>query len=398
MIDTRSDAIASVPIIRALHRHRLLHPVVTSTGQHREAVEPILALGGITVDHDLACVGEPSPNDLVAAIASQFERIECSHHPSALLVHADTTAAMAAAISAFHLGVAVVHLDGDRSPSSAPSAVLDATNRRIISELACLHLVTTSASARSAVSEGAPFDQVYVCGSTNIDTLRWAAALQRRPSDPAVAATAASADPLVVVVAHVDDDGTVDRIASGIATLAEPRPDTRFVVPMQPNAAGRRTIVAHLGDRPNVVLSELLPYAEVAGLLARADLLVTDSGPLQEAAPALHTPVLVAADGTDRTEGVEAGTIAVAGTDPDQLADRCERLLDDTPERQTMLASANPYGDGEAGTRIAAALGCLTDGSHDIPERFGPGFDRTSVMGGGRGAITNGLRFATAAR
>ncbi|UDY34816.1 non-hydrolyzing UDP-N-acetylglucosamine 2-epimerase [Dermatobacter hominis] len=412
VIGTRPEAIKMLPLVLALREHPALHPVVVSTGQHRDLVDPILEAAGITPDVDLGCGGPGvTLNELVTSVASRFDafcrerygdptgevadlqHVVSDGYPGAVLVHGDTSSAMAAALSSFHLRLPVVHVEAGLRTYDALTPFPEEMNRQLISRIACFHLAPTPLNGEHLVREGVPYDRVYVCGNTGIDAMRWAASLEQEPTDPAVAAVAASGDPLMVVTAHRREhwDGGIDRIAAAIATLADRRPDTRFVVPMHPNPIVRRQIVPHLGDRPNVVLTEPMAYVEFAHLLARADLVVTDSGGIQEEAPVVGTPVLVAREETERTEGVEAGTLELVGTDPERIVHWSELLLDDTPERRAMLSAVNPYGDGHTAPRIADALCYLAGDDRIVPEHYGPGFERRAVM---RAAGYRSLRHA----
>ncbi len=413
VVGTRPQAIKMLPLVLALRDHPSLHPVVVSTGEHRDLVDPILAAAGITPDVDLGCGGPGvTLNELVTSVATRFDAFVRERYgdptggaadrqhaasdgdPGAVLVHGATSSAMAAALSASHLRLPVIHVEAGAHPTESPTPFPEETNRRLISRIACFHLAPTPLDGEHLVREGVPYDRVYVCGNTGIDAMRWAAGLQQEPTDPAVAAVVSSPGPLMVLTAHRREhrDGGIGRIAAAIATVADRRPDTRFVVPMHPDPVVRHQLVPHLGDRPNVVLTEPMPYVEFAHLLARADLVVTDSGGIQEEAPVVGTPVLVARDETDRTEGLDAGTLRLVGTDPDHIVHWAERLLDDTPERREMLAAVNPYGDGRSAPRIIEALCYLAGDEQTVPEHYGPGFDRRAVM---RAAGYRSLRHAS---
>ena len=412
VIGTRPEAIKMLPLVLALRDHPSLHPVVVSTGQHRALVDPILAAAGITPDVDLGCGGPGTTlNDLVTSVITRFDAFcrdrygdptgdvaDLRHvvddgYPGAVLVHGDTSSAMAAALSSFDLRLPVIHVEAGLRTYDSLTPFPEEMNRQIIGRIACFHLAPTPLNGEHLVREGVQYDRVYVCGNTGIDAMRWAAAQRQEPTDPAVAAVAAGTEPLMVVTAHRREhwEGGIGQIASAVATLAERRPETRFVVPMHPNPIVRRQIVPHLRDRPNVVLTEPMAYVEFANLLARADLVLTDSGGIQEEAPVVGTPVLVAREETERTVGVVAGTLRLVGTDPDEIVTWSERLLDDTPERREMLGSMNPYGDGHTAPRIAEALCYLAGDDRIVPEHYGPGFDRRAVM---RAAGYTSLRHA----
>ena len=186
---------------------------------------------------------------------------------------------------------------------------------------------------------------------------------------------------MVVVTAHRREnwDGGLAGIAEGVARVAISHPDVRFVLPMHPNPAVRRQLRPALEPLANVLLVEPLRYTAMAKLLARCDLVITDSGGLQEEAPSLDKPVLVARDSTERGEGVAAGTLRLVGTDPARIAFEAERLLDDPAAYAAMANAENPYGDGHAAERIVAAFEHL-HGHAPPPVPFGPGYSRSAVL------------------
>jgi UDP-N-acetylglucosamine 2-epimerase (non-hydrolysing) len=196
-----------------------------------------------------------------------------------------------------------------------------------------------------------------------------------------VAATCEGEQRIVVVTAHRREnwEGGLLGIAEGVAGLAAAHPEVRFVVPMHPNPLVRQQLGKPLGGIDNVVLTEPMGYASFAHLLSRCHLVITDSGGIQEEAPSLGKPVLVARSATERTEGIEAGTLALVGTDPKRLVEHGERLLNDPTEYQRMADAPNPYGDGRAAERIIAALDHLYQGG-EPPPQFGSGYERTAVL------------------
>ena len=198
--------------------------------------------------------------------------------------------------------------------------------------------------------------------------------------DPAVQGAVESRDPIVVVTAHRRENwnGGLARVAEAIGRLATEWPDTRFVVSLHPNPLVRRELGEPLAGYPNVICSEPLAYGQFARLLARASLVITDSGGIQEEAPSFGVPVLVARDSTEREEGIESGALFLVGTDVERIVAEAGRILKD-PRAYAVDPTANPYGDGRASERVVAALEYL-GGRGPAPERFGPGFSRTAVL------------------
>ena len=400
LIGTRPEAIKMLPVVLALRASANFDPIVVTTGQHRDLVDPILALADITPDFDLE-VGRPglTLNELVSTVISRLdafcrERFEATGaaiatreevlddgFPIATLVHGDTSSALAAAIASFNLRIPVMHVEAGLRTRLTLSPFPEELNRQAISRIAAFHLAPTSTNEENLVRERVPYDQIFVTGNTGIDALRFASTLDVVFEDPALAEAVASDDPIVTVTAHRREnwEGGLARIAVAIGRLAAEHRDKQFVVPLHPNPLVREQLGEPLAPFGNVVRTEPLPYAPFARLMARSTLIVTDSGGIQEEAPALDVPVLVTRDTTERAEGVEAGTLRLVGTDPDRIVEAANLLLTDPAEHAAMAAAVNPYGDGHASERIVAALEYLA-GLGPSPVRFGPGFSRKAVL------------------
>ena len=400
LIGTRPEAIKLLPVVLALREAASFEPVVVTTGQHRDLVDPILELGAIVPDVDLG-VGRPglSLNDLIATVVTRLDAfcrerfgaagwdiatrsaIRDEGFPAAALVHGDTSSALAAAIAAFNLRIPVIHVEAGLRTQLTLSPFPEELNRQLIARIASFHLAPTTANEENLIQENVPHEQVFVTGNTGIDTLRFAAGLDVEFEDPRVAAAVAGEAPLVTVTAHRRENwhGGLASIGRAIAELASRHRDIEFVVPLHPNPIVRDELGAPLDGHGNVIPCEPLSYAPFARLLARSILVITDSGGIQEEAPALDVPVLVTRDTTERGEGVEAGTLRLVGTDPARIVEEASLLLSDPGERSLMATSENPYGDGLASERILAALQWLA-GVGPPPIRFGPGFSRKAVL------------------
>jgi UDP-N-acetylglucosamine 2-epimerase (non-hydrolysing) len=400
VVGTRPEAIKLVPIIVALRRSEYYEPIVISTGQHNRMVEYIFELAGIKPDVTLwAGSRRAHLNERVASVMQRFEdfcverfdldpdaaptpdAVLNGRHPAAVLVHGDTSSAMAASLSAFHLRIPVMHVEaGLRTGGSNLTPFPEELNRQVISTIAAMHFAPTSANLENLVRENIPVAQVFVTGNTGIDALRWASSIDVKFANPDLQALHDGDSRIVVITAHRREnwgDG-LRGIAAGIARLARDQGDVDFVLPVHPNPRVREVLTERLTGLDNVLLTEPLGYATFARLLGRAHLIITDSGGIQEEAPSLGKPVLVTRETTERTEGLEAGTLRLVGTDPDVIFAQASRLLDSPAAYEEMAQSANPYGDGHAAERIVAALEHLLLGS-EPPTPFGPGYSRTAV-------------------
>lgn len=378
VVGTRPEAIKMIPVIRALQESGTFRPVVIATGQHIELVQDLMHQSGMRIDANLRVSQpvdgvRPSLNDMFARIMTGIDRIWSGQMVPeeyradgrrevggavACLVHGDTSSAAAAALAAFNLQVPVVHVEAGLRTSNLLSPFPEEGNRQLISRIAALHLAPTTANKMNLVREGVDYDRVLVTGNTSIDMLRWAAS---QSGDFGPGLEALEDDPgrqIVLVTAHRRENwgAGLERIAAAIRELTERYPEARFAVPMHPNPVARAPLMEALQDRPNALLVEPRDYLAFARLMGAARLIITDSGGVQEEAPALGTPVLVARDTTERGEGVEAGTLRLVGTDPGRIVAEASLLLDNDLEHARRAAKLNPYGDGYASERIVQAL------------------------------------------
>lgn len=401
VVGTRPEAIKLVPIILAMRESENLHPVVVSTGQHHDLVEEIFGLAGIHTDVTLWTGPRRGLNEKVTSVMRRFEDfvveafgiqpgadpvevedVLAGRYPGAVFVHGDTSSAMAAALAAFHLRIPVMHVEaGLRTGGLNLTPFPEELNRQLISCIACLHFAPTPRNLESLVHENIPVDQVFVTGNTGIDALRWASSLGVMPDDPALRALCEGDERFVVVTAHRRESWHhgLSGIAEGVARLARAHEDTTFVVPLHPNPIVREKLGEPLRGIANVLLCEPVSYAPFATLLGRCHLVITDSGGIQEEAPALDKPVLVTREETERAEGVDAGTLRLVGTRPDAIFAEGDRLLTDPAAYAHMATAENPYGDGRAAERIIAACEHLVRGGV-APTPFGSGYSRRAVI------------------
>lgn len=402
VIGTRPEAIKMIPVIRALQDSGKCLPVVICTGQHTDLVEELLRSAGMRVDANLRASAphadgtRPTLNEMCARIMIGIDRLwaatdipehmraDGSRIPAgavACLVHGDTSSAAAAAIAAFNLQIPIVHVEAGLRTSNLLSPFPEEGNRQIISRIAAVHLAPTTTNKMNLVREGVDYDRIIVTGNTSIDMLQWALEREDTTFGPGLQHLDAADRPrIVLVTAHRREnwDGGLKRIAIAVARLADRYPETRFVIPMHPNPIAREPLQQELAMAPNVDLVEPRDYVAFAKLMEASRLIITDSGGVQEEAPALGTPVLVTRDTTERAEGIEAGTLRLVGTDPDQIVAEASLLLDDDAEYALRVARPNPYGDGRASERIVQALDHIMFGV-EAPAPFGSDNLRTAV-------------------
>jgi UDP-N-acetylglucosamine 2-epimerase (non-hydrolysing) len=377
---TRPEAIKVAPVVHELRRHARLAPVTVASGQHRDMVDPVHALFGIRPDHDLDVFTAGAP--LARLFSRTLKRVDgliAREAPDVVLVQGDTATGAAAALAAFYRRVPVAHLEAGLRTYDVGSPFPEELNRRQISLVAGLHLAPTATNRRNLVGERVDPRAVVVTGNTGIDALHLS--LSRAPdlTDARLRALVGGGRRLVVVTAHRRENwgAGLERIARAVRRLAMQLPDVRFVAPLHRNPAVRRPLEEQLTGLPNVVVTEPLDYGEFARLLARADLVLSDSGGVQEEAPSLGVPVLLLRDTTERPEGVEAGTVLPVGTDENRIVGRATAILTDPVAHAAVAGVVNPYGDGRAAVRAVQALAWWR-GTGDRPDDFQPRSTRTA--------------------
>lgn len=399
VVGTRPEAIKMLPVIRAFSDSAHFRAIVVSTGQHTELVADVLALGGIRPDVTFP-PGAPGRTlnrlfaDVLEGMSAMFESLGPGRpsnygappdgYPVACFVHGDTSSAAAAALAAFHSRVPVIHIEAGLRTDDTLSPFPEELNRQLISRIAALHLAPTFRNEENLVREGIPEGKVFVSGNTAIDALLFAAELPVPYGVPALDDLEDDDGPrLVVVTAHRRENWgePLERIATAVGDLAAQYPDVRYVAPLHPNPAVQEVMRRHLEGRPNVSLVPAMDYVRFARLLGRSTFVISDSGGIQEEAPALGKPVLVLRESTERQEGVEAGTVELVGSDVDRIVASAALLLDDPFEYARRSSTSNPYGDGHASERILRVCEHIVFGSAP-PQQFGPGVDRIEVLRG----------------
>ncbi len=350
---TRPEAIKTAPLVTGLRERGRVRVVATVTGQHRQMLDQVNEVFGITPEHDLELF-EPGQGieSIVAKTLTRLTPVLHAERPDAVVVHGDTSTANAAAQAAFYAGVPVVHLEAGLRTYNLASPFPEEANRQIITRLASLHLAPTERNRAALLDERVDPATIAVTGNTVIDALRHV--VERL--DPTALAEADRRRVLVTLHRRENLGDTMAGIAAALARVARESADTHFVVPLHLNPAVRRVVVPILQGLPNVEIHDPMDYLTFVGELARAGIVVSDSGGLQEEGPGIGKPVLVARDTTERPEAIEAGTARLVGTREDVVYTELRRLLDDDLAYAAMATAVNPYGDGHAVPRCAAAI------------------------------------------
>jgi UDP-N-acetylglucosamine 2-epimerase (non-hydrolysing) len=352
---TRPEAIKIAPVIRALEALPVLDVRVAVTGQHRQMLDQALDVFELAPDHDLNLMtpGQTLP-ELTSRLLCALDPLLDAEAPAAVIVHGDTTTAMATALAAFYRQIPVGHVEAGLRTSERYAPFPEEINRRLISALATWHFAPTQTGREALLREGIAEDDILVTGNTVIDALYYTLAHSR----PRLAEIPAPGRRLLLVTAHRRENfgAPFEALCRAILRVAEGYPDLEVCYPVHLNPHVRRTVEQVLAGHPRIRLLEPLDYIAFAHLLARAHIVLTDSGGVQEEGPALGKPVLVMRDVTERPEAIDAGVVELVGTDEERIVARLRRLLDDPAAYAGMARAVSPYGDGHASERIAAFL------------------------------------------
>ena len=354
VLGTRPEVIKLAPVIRALDEAPGVERIVVSSGQHRELVDQMLGLFGIEPQVVLD-VMQPGQllSDLTAELVRRLGQTMRELEPDVVVVQGDTTTAFCGALAAFYEGIVVGHVEAGLRSWDLCSPFPEEANRRLASVVTDYHFCPTPGSAENLKAEGVPRSRLYVTGNTVIDSLFWALDSARRlpPAVPSVRCRR-----IVVTLHRRESHGdAMRRICTTIRSLAA-RGDTEVVFPVHPNPAVRAVVARVLGGVEGVHLCQPLDYLSFVQLLDSADLVLTDSGGIQEEAPSLGKPVLVLRETTERPEAIAAGVARLVGTNPEVVYAAASELLDDERAYARMAHPENPFGDGHAAGRITEVL------------------------------------------
>ncbi|MGE5543130.1 MAG: non-hydrolyzing UDP-N-acetylglucosamine 2-epimerase [Bacillota bacterium] len=375
---TRPEAIKMAPVVRQLRQYRdVIETVVAVTGQHREILDGVLEQFGILPAYNLR-VMRPS-QDLTGTMTRALRglgRVLSLERPDMVLVHGDTLTTLAGALSAYFAGCAVGHVEaglrtGDKKAPFPEEMMRDLTDR-----LSDLMFPPTTWAKGNLLREGLHPDRIFVTGNTGIDALLMTVAGEYEFSDPALAGAVERRFILVEVHRRENFGEPLKRICEGLRRIALSVRDVDLLVSVHPNPNVGPVIRRSLEGLERVRLFGPFDYTEWAHLMKRCYLIITDSGGLQEEAPSLGKPVLLARAKTERPEAVEAGTVRLVGSDPDLIADSVIELVEDRDSYERMSRASNPFGDGRASERTVGALLYHFGITGDRPEEF---------MHGGRG-------------
>jgi UDP-N-acetylglucosamine 2-epimerase (non-hydrolysing) len=368
---TRPEAIKLCPLVLALSEHPDLEPHVCVTGQHREMLDQVLDVFGVKPDVDLSLM---LPNQSLGTFTTRAilgcEEYLRTAKPDLVVVQGDTTTVFAAALAAYYHRIPVGHVEAGLRTWNKNSPYPEEMNRLLTTRLADFHFAPTQTARQNLLREGVDEQSIFVTGNTVIDALLLAMERVRRdpPEIPGLPAElSASGRRIVLITGHRRENfgAGLESICRGIAALADRFPEVGFVYPVHLNPHVREPVYRLLVGRKNVHLLAPLPYLPFVALLDRAELVLTDSGGVQEEAPSLGKPVLVMRDTTERPEAVDAGVVRLVGTEFDAIVKNVSSVLDDSASLKRMRNVVNPYGDGHASRRIVRTIAGVMTGERN---------------------------------
>jgi UDP-N-acetylglucosamine 2-epimerase (non-hydrolysing) len=364
VVGTRPEAIKLAPVILHLRDAPGIHGAVCASGQHREMLDQVLGLFDIVPDYDLDVMQAGQDLfDVTSRVLLAMRGVLAQEKPDIVLVQGDTTTCLSAALAAFYAGVPVGHVEAGLRTGDLAAPFPEEANRSLVTRITALHFAPTEQSRENLLAEGVAPDSISVAGNTVIDALLSirdrAASLTDLPiSDGLRADWLKPGVRRLLVTGHRRENfgPGFENLCSAIADLAAGHPDWQVIYPVHLNPNVQEPVHRILGDVKNVALIEPLDYLPFVWLMDTTDIILTDSGGIQEEAPSLGKPVLVMRDVTERPEAVQAGTVRLVGTDRSKIVTGVESVMLDEETYKRMSKAHNPYGDGNAAARIHTVI------------------------------------------
>ena len=380
---TRPEAIKMCPLVLEMQKYPdFIEPIVAVTAQHREMLDQVLQLFAIKPDYDLNIMtAGQTLYDVTGRALAGLKDVLAEAQPDMVLVHGDTTTTFVGALASFYAQIPVGHVEAGLRTGNKFSPYPEEMNRKLTGAIADIHFAPTSTSKNNLLKENIDPAAIVVTGNTVIDALQTTVKADYRFTDSGLQKALAGGKRLILVTTHRRENlgEPMRHVYQALRKVLENHPDVEAIFPVHKNPKVREIVDEELGKLAQVHLIEPLDYEPFANLMAKVDILLTDSGGIQEEAPALGKPVLVLRDTTERPEAVDAGTVKLVGTAYDDVLRETSLLLDDSKYYQSMAEAANPYGDGRACERIIRKI--LHENGYDIKilSEFSPNSDRQKL-------------------
>lgn len=367
---TRPEAIKMAPLVLELEKYpEDFETIVTVTAQHRQMLDQVLDIFGIEPDYDLNIMKDRQTlTDVTTKGLEGLDKVMKEVKPDIVLVHGDTTTTFIASLAAFYNQIAVGHVEAGLRTWNKYSPFPEEMNRQLTGVLADIHFAPTAKAEANLIQENKKKDTIFVTGNTAIDALKTTVKSDYQHE----ILTKVGNDRLILLTAHRRENlgEPMRNMFRAIKRIVEEFKDVQVLYPVHLNPAVREIAGEILGDNERIHLIEPLDVIDFHNFAARAHLILTDSGGVQEEAPSLGVPVLVLRDTTERPEGIEAGTLKLAGVEEERIYRLTKELLTNPHEYEKMAKAVNPYGDGEASRRIAEAVRYYFKRTSQKPDRF----------------------------
>jgi UDP-N-Acetylglucosamine 2-epimerase (EC 5.1.3.14) len=367
---TRPEAIKMAPLVLELKNREEIQPIVAVTAQHRQMLDQVLEIFGIEPDYDLNIMRDRQTLfDVTTRGLEGLDRVMKDARPDIVLVHGDTTTTFVASLAAFYNQIAVGHVEAGLRTWNKYSPFPEEMNRQLTGVLADLHFAPTKKAYENLIAENKREDSIFITGNTAIDALKTTVR-----ADYHHEILKRITGRMILLTAHRRENlgEPMRNMFRAIRRIVEEFPDVEVVYPVHLNPAVRETAAEILGGHDRIHLIDPLDVIDFHNFIARAHLILTDSGGIQEEAPSLGVPVLVLRDTTERPEGIEAGTLKLAGVKEERVYQLTKELLTNPGVYDQMAKAANPYGDGEASRRIADAILYTFGRRKERPDSFRP--------------------------
>ena len=356
---TRPEAIKMCPLVLELQKYEEITSIVCVTAQHREMLDQVLDTFGITPDYDLDIMKtRQSLAGITTRVLEGMEDVLKKEKPDIVLVHGDTSTSFVAALAAFYEQIPVGHVEAGLRTYDIYSPFPEEMNRQLTGRIAKLHFSPTTRNYDNLIKENINSENIYITGNTVIDALKTTVRENYEFENECLRNVDFDNKRVIVVTAHRRENlgKPLEDICTAISEIVNEYEDTEVIYPVHLNPAVREVVWKILGDNDRVHLIDPLDVMELHNAIARSFMVMTDSGGIQEEAPALAKPVLVLRRETERPEAVAAGTVKIAGVDKEVIVKLAKELLDSPEEYSKMAQAANPYGDGDASRRICEAI------------------------------------------
>ena len=356
---TRPDAVKMAPVVLEFKKDSSIETIVCTTAQHRETIDMVNNIFGITPDYDLNIMKQRQTLEYVtSAIMDKFSAVLEKEKPDLVLVHGDTATCLICALASFYKKIPVGHVEAGLRTHDNYSPFPEEMNRKLVASLATLHFAPTESNRTNLLRENVPDENIFVTGNTGIDALDTTVNTNYVFERSILNKLDFTNKRIITLTAHRRENlgKPLENICAAVVEIADKFKDVVFVYPVHPNPAVRNTVYPAMEGKNNIILTSFISVSDNHNLMKRSYMIMTDSGGLQEEAPALGKPVLVLRKETERPEAVKMGTVKLSGVEKDKIIADATDLLSNKETYERMATAVNPYGDGTASKQILSAV------------------------------------------